>query len=66
MDTPDSSDYREEPLDFSRPLHLRRCPYCGETLSTEEIRDFIMPQSNTFVCPNCRKKLNIHELGTGI
>jgi len=59
-------EYQEEPLDFSRPQHLRRCPYCGETLSVEELQDFLAPGSNTFVCPNCRKKLNVHELGSSI
>ncbi len=57
---------REEPLDFSRPHNLHKCPYCGETISAEELQDFLAPESNTFVCPNCRKKLNIHELGSSI
>ena len=63
----DDQDYREEePLDFSRRQNVCRCPYCGETLSAEELEDYLAPESNTFVCPNCRKKLNIHELGGGI
>ncbi len=62
----DDTDYREEPLDFSRPQQLSKCPYCGETVSTEELENHLAPESNTFICPNCRKKLNIHELGSGI
>jgi len=61
----DEQNFQEEPLDFTRP-RICRCPYCGETLSGDELEENIAPQSNTFVCPNCRKKLNIHELGSGI
>lgn len=60
------SDYQEEPLDFSRQSNFCRCPYCAETLSADELKGSLAPESNTFVCPNCRKKLNIHELGSGI
>lgn len=62
----DEQDYQQEPLDFSRRSHVRKCPYCGEILSADELGNFLAPESNTFVCPNCRKKLNIHELGGGI
>ena len=62
----DEQDYQEEALDFSRPQHLSGCPYCAETLSKEELESSFIAESNTFVCPNCRKKLNIHELGGGM
>ena len=62
----DEQDYQEEPLDFSRRFHLYRCPYCGETISTDELQNYLAPESNTFVCPNCRKKLNTYELGNAI
>lgn len=62
----DNPEYQQEPLDFSQRVPVRRCPYCGETLGADELELFLAPESNTFVCPNCRKKLNIHELGSGI
>jgi transposase-like protein len=63
----DDFDSQQEPLNFD-PAHssMCRCPYCGETLAAEELEGFLAPGSNTFICPNCRKKLNIHELGSGI
>jgi len=65
--TIDDFDYQqEEPLDFSQPQHFCKCPFCGETLSADELDSYLVPESNTFICPNCRKKLNIHELGRGI
>lgn len=54
------------PLDFSREHSFCRCPYCGETIEKDELENHLAPESNTFICPNCRKKLNIHELGGGI
>ena len=53
----------EEPLDFEHRQHLCYCPYCGETLASDELENYMAPGSNTIVCPNCRKRLNIHELG---
>ena len=62
----DEAGFQEEPLDFSKETRLCRCPYCGETLGADELDGFLAPESNTFVCPNCRKKLNIHELGNAV
>jgi ribosomal protein S27E len=63
----DDQEYpQEEPLDFSQPQHLCRCPYCGETLGSDELETYLAPESNTFICPNCRKKLNIYDLGSNI
>lgn len=62
----DNLEYQEKPLDFSQRNPSCKCPYCGETLSTDELESNLAPESNTFICPNCRKKLNIHELGRGI
>ncbi|MBN3039378.1 MAG: hypothetical protein JW869_08195 [Candidatus Omnitrophica bacterium] len=59
-------DFREEPLDFSGSSAHRKCPYCGETLSAEELENYASWEGNTFICPNCRKRLNIDELGTAI
>lgn len=56
-------DFQEEPLDFSEHARWCSCPYCGETLSMDEISGAL--NSNTFICPSCRKKLNVHELGNG-
>ena len=63
----DEQGYQQEkPLDFSRPNARSSCPYCGEIMDADELGSHLAPESNTFICPNCRKKLNIHELGRGI
>ena len=62
----DEQDFQQQPLDFSSHSHTYRCPYCGETLGSDELESYLAPETNTFICPNCRKKLNIHELGRGI
>lgn len=72
MSDSDSIDYQyqeepqEKPLDFSQRSSVRRCPYCGETLSSDELDQLLDPETNTFICPNCRKKLNMDELGSGM
>jgi uncharacterized CHY-type Zn-finger protein len=62
----DEFGYQEKPLDFSRSSLHSSCPHCGETLDSQELNTYLAPESNTFICPNCRKRLNIHELGRGI
>lgn len=57
---------QERPLDFSQPLPVRKCPYCAEALSIDELEEHLDPETNAFICPNCRKKSNIDELGSGI
>ncbi len=62
----DNLEEQEKPLDFSQRTPNCKCPYCGETMGMDELENHLAPESNTFICPNCRKKLNIHELGRGI
>ncbi|MFC1631698.1 hypothetical protein ACFL1I_05020 [Candidatus Omnitrophota bacterium] len=63
----DEFDFQEEkPLDFSEHSLVRSCPYCGETLASEELNSYLNSEDNTFTCPNCRKKFNVDELSTGI
>ena len=62
----DEQEFKEKPLDFSQRNLDCSCPYCGENLDADEVDSYLSPNSNTFVCPNCRKKQNIHELRRGI
>lgn len=59
-------DSQQEPLDFYHSQLDCRCPYCGETLGADELEHFLTPEANAFICPNCRKRLNVHELGGGV
>ncbi|MFH1760537.1 MAG: hypothetical protein ABIA63_05505 [bacterium] len=60
----DDLDFQKErPLDFSQHSNLSRCPYCAEEISSEELDRYLASEGNSIVCPNCRKRLNIHELG---
>ena len=70
LNFPTQQDPEEEseqhPLDFSKPVFGVKCPYCGESLEKEELDSCLAPESNTFICPKCRKKLNVDELDAGI
>ena len=62
----DEGEFQEGELDFSQAGADHSCPYCGELLNSEEAGGHLDRDTNTFTCPNCRKKINFTDLGREI